>query len=92
MAITIVNETNAEGLEFTINGMTDGSGAPMWSGSLDPSGQPMATNVMEVSGYDLYQVVFYPIGYTGSDQAAVASTGEISDNVLVAFNIDVQPN
>ena len=92
MAITIVNETNAGGLEFTINGMTDGSGTPMWSGSLDPSGQPNATNVMDVSGYELYQVVFYTVGYAGGDQLASASTQEITDNVTVAFNIDVQPN
>ena len=91
MAITIVNETNAAGLEFTINGLTDGSGTPMWSGSLDPSGQPNATNVMEVSGFELYQVVFYTVGYAGEGLAS-ASTQEITDNVLVAFNIDVQPN
>jgi hypothetical protein len=91
MAITVVNETNAEGLEFTINGITDGSGTPMWSGSLDPWGQPNATQVMDVSGFTLYQVVFYTVGYAG-DQLASASTPEISDNVIVAFNIDVQPN
>lgn len=91
MAITVVNETNAEGLEFTINGMTDGSGTPMWSGSLNPSGQSNSTLIMDVSGFELYQVVFYPVGYAG-DQSAFASTPEITDNVLVAFNIDVQPN
>ncbi len=92
MAITVVNETNAEGIEFTINGMTDGSGTPMWSGSVNPSGQPGSQQVMEVSGFELYQVVFYPVGYTGPNQATYASTPEITDNVLVAFNIDVQPN
>jgi hypothetical protein len=91
MAITVVNETNATGLEFTINGITDGSGTPMWSGSLDPSGQPNATNVMDVSGFELYQIVFYTVGYAGEGLAS-ASTPEITDNVLVAFNIDVQPN
>jgi hypothetical protein len=91
MAITVVNETNAEGLEFFINGMTDGSGTPMWSGSLAPSGQPNATIVTEVSGYELYQVVFFPVGWNG-DQMAPAATPEITDNALVAFNIDVQPN
>jgi len=92
MAITVVNETNAEGLEFTINGMIDGSAVPTWSGSLNPSGQPGSQQVMDVSGFELYQVVIYPIGYTGSNQLASASTQEITDNVLVAFNIDVQPN
>jgi hypothetical protein len=92
MAITVVNETNAEGLEFWISGMTNGSATPMWSGSLNPSGQPTATLVMEVSGYELYQVVFFPVGWNGGNQVATASTPEITDNVLVAFNIDVQPN
>lgn len=92
MAITVVNGTNAEGIEFTINGMTDGSATPMWSGSLNPVGQQGSQQVMEVSGFETYQVVFYPVGYTGSNQLASASTPEITDEVLVAFNLDVEAN
>jgi ribosomal protein S6E (S10) len=56
MAITVVNGTNAEGIEFTINGMTDGSGTPMWSGSLTPAGQQGSQIVQDVSGFETYQV------------------------------------
>lgn len=92
MAITVINGTNAEGLEFTINGMTDGSGTPMWSGSLNPSGQQGSQQVMEVSGFETYQVVFYPVGWTGPNSAAVAASPQVTDKVLVAFNIDVMAN
>ena len=92
MAITVVNGTNAEGIEFTINGMTDGSATPMWSGSLTPMGQPGSQIVQEVSGFMTYQVVFYPVGYAGPDVAAFASSPQVTDDVLVAFNIDVLAN
>lgn len=92
MAITVVNGTNAEGIEFTINGMTDGSATPMWSGSLTPAGRQGSQIVQDVSGFETYQVVFYPVGYTGSNQLASASSPEVTDKVLVAFNIDVMAN
>jgi ribosomal protein S6E (S10) len=92
MAITVVNGTNAEGMEFTINGMTDGSGTPMWSGSLTPAGQQGSQIVQEVSGFETYQVVFYPVGYTGSNEGTSASSPEVTDSVIVAFNIDVEAN
>ncbi|MBV9926411.1 MAG: hypothetical protein JOZ96_15440 [Acidobacteria bacterium] len=92
MAITVVNGTNAEGIEFTINGMTDGSATPMWSGSLNPAGQQGSQQVMQVSGFELYQVQFYPVGYTGSNELASATTPQITDEVIVAFNLDVVAN
>lgn len=92
MAITVVNGTNAEGIEFSINGMTDGSGTPMWSGSLNPAGQQGSQQVMEVSGFETYQVVFYPVGWTGPDQFTGASSPQVTDSVIVAFNIDVFAN
>lgn len=92
MAITVVNGTNAEGIEFTINGMVDGSAVPTWSGSVNPAGQQGSQQVMEVSGFETYQVVFYPVGYTGSNELASASTPEVTDDVIVAFNLDVIAN
>jgi hypothetical protein len=92
MAITVVNGTNAENLEFTINGMTDGSGTPMWSGNLSPAGQQNSQIVIDVSGFETYQVVFYPVGYTGPNEAASASSPQVTDSVIVAFNIDVLAN
>lgn len=92
MAITVVNGTNAEGIEFTINGMTDGSATPMWSGSLNPAGQQGSQQVQEVSGFETYQVVFYPVGYAGPNQWTAASSPQVTDSVIVAFNIDVFAN
>ena len=92
MAITVVNGTNAEGIEFTINGMTDGSATPMWSGSLTPVNHPGSQIVQDVSGFMTYQVVFYPVGYTGPNTATYASSPEVTDSVIVAFNIDVIAN
>ena len=92
MAITVVNGTNAENLEFTINGMTDGSGTPMWSGNLAPANQQGSQQVMEVSGFETYQVVFYTVGWTGPNSAASASSPEVTDAVIVALNIDVLAN
>ncbi|HVF67517.1 MAG TPA: hypothetical protein VM914_07630 [Pyrinomonadaceae bacterium] len=92
MAITVVNGTNAENLEFTINGMTDGSGTPMWSGNLSPVGQPNSTLVMDVSGFETYQVVFFTVGWTGTDQVASATSPQVTDSVIVALNIDVFAN
>lgn len=92
MAITVVNGTNAEGVEFTINGMTDGSATPMWSGSLNPVGQKGSQIVQDVSGFETYQVVFYPVGWTGPDQFAGAASPQVTDSVIVAFNIDVFAN
>jgi len=92
MAITVVNGTNAENLEFIINGMTDGSGTPMWSGNLAPMNQPHSTIVMDVSGFETYQVVFFPVGWTGENQFAGATSPQVTDSVIVAFNIDVFAN
>ena len=92
MAITVVNGTNAEGIEFNINGMIDGSAVPMWSGSLTPAGQQGSQIVQDVSGFETYQVVFYPVGYTGPNESTSASSPEVTDSVLVAFNIDVFAN
>ncbi len=89
MAITVVNGTNAEGIEFTINGMTDGSGTPMWSGNLSPMGQPNSTIVIEVSGYETYTVDFFIVGWTGTDQIASATSPEVTDQTTVALNVDV---
>jgi hypothetical protein len=92
MAITVVNGTTAENLEFIINGVTDGSGTPMWSGNLSPMEQPNSTLVMEVSGYETYTVAFFPVGWTGPNTAAMATSPEVTDNTIVALNIDVDSN
>ena len=92
MAITVVNGTNAENLEFMINGVTDGSGTPMWSGNLSPMDQPNSTIVMDVSGYETYTVSFFIVGWTGTDQVASATSPEVTDNTIVALNIDVDSN
>ena len=92
MAITVVNGTNAENLEFVINGMTDGSGTPMWSGNLSPMNHPNSSIVMDVSGYETYQVVFFQVGWTGTNQMASATSPEVTDSVIVALNIDVLAN
>jgi hypothetical protein len=88
MAITVVNGTNATGVEFMINGMTDGSGTPMWSGSLNPSGQDGYQNVMEVSGFETYTVAFYTVGYNG-DNIASATSPEVTDATAVWLSIEV---
>ena len=92
MAITVVNGTTAENLEFMINGVTDGSGTPMWSGNLSPMGQQNSTIVMDVSGFETYTVDFYPVGQTGTDQTPVATSPEVTDNTIVALNLDVDSN
>lgn len=91
MAITVVNGTNAENLEFMINGVTDGSGTPMWSGNLSPSGQQNSQIVMDVSGFETYTVTFFPVGWNGNQMAA-ATSPQVTDKVIVAFNIDVMAN
>lgn len=92
MAITVVNGTNAENIEFIINGVTEGSGTPMWSGNLSPMGQPNSTIVMDVSGFETYTVSFFPVGWTGTNQTASATTPEITDKTIVALNLDVDSN
>jgi hypothetical protein len=92
MAITVVNGTPATGVEFMICGYVDGSANPaMWSGSLQPAGQEGDANVMEVSGFESYGVFFYPVGYNG-DNMASAWSPEVTDNTIVALNIDVDAN
>lgn len=92
MPITVVNNTDAMALEFTINAMVSGSWMPMWSGELAASGQLDSTLVMNVSGYKLYQVAFFPVGSADPGQGpGYATTAGISDDVTVALNIDVQP-
>ena len=92
MAITVVNGTNAENIEFLIMGVTDGSGTPMWSGNLSPMGQPNSTLVMDVSGYETYRISFFPVGYTGPNSAAFAMSPDVTDETIVALNIDVDSN
>jgi hypothetical protein len=90
MAITVVNGTPAQGLEFTICGYVDGSAnPPMWSGSLAPMNQDGNTVVMDVSGYESYAVGFYTVGWVPNDGWALAWSPEVTDQTTVALNIDV---
>ena len=88
MAITVVNGTPAQGLEFVINGMTDGSGTPMWSGSLNPINTSGYTLDMEVSGFDSYSVGFYTVGWNG-DNWAIAWSQPVTDGTMVTLAINV---
>lgn len=92
MPITVVNQTNATGVEFMIRGYVDGSAnPPMWSGSLQPVNHSGYQNVMEVSGFDTYGVGFYTVGYNGDD-IAIAWSPEVTDDTLVALAINVMAN
>ena len=88
MAITVVNSTPAQGLEFTICGYVDGSAnPPMWSGSLNPSGQPDSSNVIDVSGFVTYGVSFFPVGWV-QDGAAFAASPQVTDKTTVVLAIN----
>ena len=89
MSITVANNTSATGVEFMICGYVDGSAnPPMWSGSLNPSGQPDSSNVIDVSGFITYGVSFFPVGWV-QDGAAFAASPQVTDQVIVALNINV---
>ena len=91
MAITVVNGTPAQNLEFSIAGVVDGSAQPpMWSGSLNPMYTSGWQIKMAVSGYDLYSVSFYTVGYNGNDLAA-ATSQPVPDESMVSLSINVFP-
>jgi hypothetical protein len=89
MAITVVNGTPAQGLEFTICGYIDGSAnPPMWSGSLTPIYTSGYQVQMEVSGYDSYSVGFYTVGWQG-DNWAITWSQPVADGTSVTLAINV---
>ncbi|HEX8560950.1 MAG TPA: hypothetical protein VF668_22850 [Pyrinomonadaceae bacterium] len=86
MAITVVNETSAVGVEYLVCGYVDGSAnPPMWSGTLDP-GKP---ETVEVSGYMTYAVGFWPVGWLPNDQMSIAWSPEVTDKTKVALAINI---
>ncbi|HYH84551.1 MAG TPA: hypothetical protein VEX60_03655 [Pyrinomonadaceae bacterium] len=91
MAITVVNGTPAQGLEFTICGYVDGSAnPPMWSGNLQPYPQDGYQLVMEVSGYETYAVGFYTVGWLPNNEWAIAWSPEVTDETTVSLTIIVE--
>ncbi|HEX8560949.1 MAG TPA: hypothetical protein VF668_22845 [Pyrinomonadaceae bacterium] len=89
MAITVVNATPAQGLEFSICGYVDGSAnPPMWSGSLGPVNTSGSQIQMDVSGYDAYSVGFYIVGWNG-DNWPVTWSKQVPDDSTVSFAINV---
>lgn len=89
MAITVVNGTPAQGLEFSICGYVDGSAnPPMWSGSLSPMNTSGDTVEMDVSGYDAYSVGFYTVGWNGNNWAITWSQ-QVADGTMVMLAINV---
>jgi hypothetical protein len=92
MAITVVNGTPAQGLEFTIAGVVDGSAQPpSWSGSLAPMYTSGWQIKMAVSGYDSYSVGFYTVGWNGNDWA-ITWSNPVPDDSMVSLSINVFPN
>ena len=90
MAITVVNETSAIGLEFMVCGYVDGSAnPPMWSGTLQPMNQQGSQITMDVSGYETYAVGFYTVGWLPNDQWAIAWSPQVTDQTTVALAINV---
>jgi hypothetical protein len=88
MAITVVNETSAIGLEFMVCGYVDGSAnPPMWSGSLQPSGQEGSQNVIDVSGYVTYAVGFFPVGWL-NNETSIAWSPQVTDKTTVQLAIN----
>lgn len=88
MAITVVNETSATGVEFMICGYVDGSAnPPMWSGSLQPSGQQGSQNVIDVSGYVTYAVGFFPVGWV-NNETSIAWSPQVTDKTTVQLAIN----
>jgi hypothetical protein len=89
MAITVVNGTPAQGLEFSINGYIDGSAnPPLWSGSLSPMNTSGYSINMDVSGYDSYSVSFYIVGYAGENLPNALSQ-PVADGTTVMLTINV---
>lgn len=89
MAITVVNQTSAIGLEFYICAYVDGSATPpLWSGSLNPSGQEGSSVDMEVSGYVTYGVGFWPVGWLPNNETSIAWTPQVTDKTTVALAIN----
>jgi hypothetical protein len=89
MAITVVNQTSAIGLEFMVCGYVDGSAnPPMWSGSLQPSGQDGSSNVIEVSGYITYAIGFFPVGWLPNNETSIAWSPQVTDQTTVALAIN----
>jgi hypothetical protein len=89
MAITVVNQTSAVGLEFVVCAYVDGSGTPpLWSGTLAPSGQDGSSVVMDVSGYITYGVGFWPVGWLPNDQMSIAWSPQVTDQTTVALAIN----
>jgi hypothetical protein len=89
MAITVVNQTSATGVEFFVCGYVDGSAnPPMWSGSLQPSGQEGSENVIEVSGYVTYAVGFFPVGWLANNETSFAWSPQVTDQTTVALAIN----
>jgi hypothetical protein len=89
MAITVVNGTPAQGLEFSICGYVDGSAnPPIWSGSLTPIYTSGYQIDMEVSGYDTYSVGFYIVGWNG-DNWPITWSQPVADGTMVSLAINV---
>ncbi|HEX8187173.1 MAG TPA: hypothetical protein VF586_02410 [Pyrinomonadaceae bacterium] len=89
MAITVVNQTSATGVEFLVCGYVDGSAnPPMWSGSLQPSGQEGSQNVIEVSGYVTYAVGFFTVGWLPNNETSFAWSPQVTDQTTVALAIN----
>jgi hypothetical protein len=89
MAITVVNQTSAVGVEFLVFGYVDGSAnPPMWSGNLNPSGQDGSQNVVDVSGFVTYGVSFFPVGWEPNNQPSFARSPQVTDNTTVALAIN----
>jgi hypothetical protein len=89
MAITVVNQTSAIGLEFMVCGYVDGSAnPPMWSGSLTPINTSGYSIQMEVSGYDSYGVGFYTVGYNGND-LPITWSNPVADGTMVSLAINI---
>jgi hypothetical protein len=90
MAITVVNSTPGQGLEFSICGYVDGSAnPPMWSGTLQPMNTPGSQVEMQVSGYETYAVGFYPVGWLPNDGFPIVWSPQVTDRTTVALAINV---
>ncbi len=88
MAITVVNQTSATGVEFMVCGYVDGSAnPPMWSGSLQPSGQEGSQNVIDVDGYVTYAVGFFTVGWV-ENEISYAWSPQVTDKTTVALAIN----
>lgn len=92
MAIEIVNSTDAPQIGYQILGYSDPNASgvliPGASGVLTPSGQEGFKEVVQVSGYELYSVLFSPIGFQGGP--GTAASPQITDSTLVQLAIVVE--